>query len=196
MARWLTVFVEVPIATFNPVKTVFDLLRPEHQPEEKATLLYGISHVFPDQPVVLPHRCCACGLAVPGPGVLQGRQPADPPHRQGGTGHGRVVDTPAKVYLGLGRRQSLAEGRGMLFILPTMGLQAFCMRDMQFSIDIIWIADGKVAGIKPKLSPSFKGNVVSPVPVRLVLEVPGGFAESHGIKAGDPVVQNLPAEPK
>jgi hypothetical protein len=34
MARWLTVFVEVPIATFNPVKTVFDLLRPEHQPEE------------------------------------------------------------------------------------------------------------------------------------------------------------------
>ena len=34
MARWLTVFVEVPLATFNPVKTVFDLLRPEHQPEE------------------------------------------------------------------------------------------------------------------------------------------------------------------
>jgi hypothetical protein len=33
MARWLTVFVEVPLATFNPVKTVFDLLRPEHQPE-------------------------------------------------------------------------------------------------------------------------------------------------------------------
>ncbi len=39
MARWLTVFVEVPISTFNPVKTVFDLLRPEHQPEEKAPLL-------------------------------------------------------------------------------------------------------------------------------------------------------------
>jgi hypothetical protein len=34
MARWLTVFVEVPIITFNPVKTVFDLLRAEHQPEE------------------------------------------------------------------------------------------------------------------------------------------------------------------
>jgi len=34
MARWLTVFVEVPVTTFNPVKTVFDLLRPEHQPEE------------------------------------------------------------------------------------------------------------------------------------------------------------------
>jgi hypothetical protein len=31
MARWRTVFVEVPAATFAPVKTVFDLLRPQHQ---------------------------------------------------------------------------------------------------------------------------------------------------------------------
>lgn len=32
MARWNTVFVEIPLAAFNPVKTVYDLLRPEHQP--------------------------------------------------------------------------------------------------------------------------------------------------------------------
>lgn len=32
MAHWNTVFVEVPISTFNPVKTVMDLLRKEHQP--------------------------------------------------------------------------------------------------------------------------------------------------------------------
>ena len=31
MARWHTRFVEVPLAVFNPVKSVFDLLRPEHQ---------------------------------------------------------------------------------------------------------------------------------------------------------------------
>lgn len=31
MAYWNTVFVEVPLATFNPVKTVNDLLRKEHQ---------------------------------------------------------------------------------------------------------------------------------------------------------------------
>lgn len=31
MAGWNTVFVEVPVATFAPVKTVLDLLRPEHQ---------------------------------------------------------------------------------------------------------------------------------------------------------------------
>lgn len=31
MANWNTVFVEVPVRTFNPVKTVNDLLRPMHQ---------------------------------------------------------------------------------------------------------------------------------------------------------------------
>ena len=31
MSNWNTIFVEVPISTFNPVKTVNDLLRPEHQ---------------------------------------------------------------------------------------------------------------------------------------------------------------------
>ena len=34
MSDWSTVFVEVPIETFNPVKTVNDLLRPQHQPAE------------------------------------------------------------------------------------------------------------------------------------------------------------------
>ena len=34
MARWNTVFVEVHITTFSPVKVVTDLLRPEHQGDE------------------------------------------------------------------------------------------------------------------------------------------------------------------
>lgn len=32
MSDWNTVFIEVPASTFNPVKTVNDLLRPAHQP--------------------------------------------------------------------------------------------------------------------------------------------------------------------
>ena len=32
MAGWNTAFVEVPIGTFTPVKTIFDLLRDDHQP--------------------------------------------------------------------------------------------------------------------------------------------------------------------
>jgi hypothetical protein len=31
MASWNSVFVEVPAATFNPVKTLGDLLRPAHR---------------------------------------------------------------------------------------------------------------------------------------------------------------------
>ena len=33
MAKWITVFVEVPLTNFNPVKTVNDLLKPAHQPQ-------------------------------------------------------------------------------------------------------------------------------------------------------------------
>jgi hypothetical protein len=31
MSHWITVFVEVPLSTFNPVKTINDLLRPQHR---------------------------------------------------------------------------------------------------------------------------------------------------------------------
>jgi hypothetical protein len=31
MSNWNTVFVEVPLGTFNPVKTVNDLIRDQHQ---------------------------------------------------------------------------------------------------------------------------------------------------------------------
>lgn len=33
MADWNTIFVETPIITFNPVKVIVDLLRPQHQPK-------------------------------------------------------------------------------------------------------------------------------------------------------------------
>ncbi len=32
MSKWITIFVQVPLLTFNPVKTVNDLLKPAHQP--------------------------------------------------------------------------------------------------------------------------------------------------------------------
>jgi hypothetical protein len=35
MHYWNTVLVEVPLSTFNPIKTVNDLLRPGHQPKKK-----------------------------------------------------------------------------------------------------------------------------------------------------------------
>jgi hypothetical protein len=35
MSGWNTLFIEMPAETFNPIKTVFDLLQPNHQPGDK-----------------------------------------------------------------------------------------------------------------------------------------------------------------
>jgi uncharacterized membrane protein (UPF0127 family) len=98
-----------------------------------------------------------------------------------------VVRSPGKIYKGLGYRKELPPGQGMLFIMPRMELQNFCMRGMKFPLDIIWIARGKVAGVEKNVSPKFTGTVCSPEPVNFVLEVPAGFCERAGIKVGDPV---------
>lgn len=103
-----------------------------------------------------------------------------------------VVSTPPKLYQGLSHRKELPEGKGMLFLMDAARRHEFCMRDMLFAIDIIWIADGKVVGLHKHLSPSDKSSFHAPVPVRLILEVPGGFADRHGIKVGDPVVFQMP----
>ena len=98
-----------------------------------------------------------------------------------------VVRSPGKIYLGLGYRKGLPAGQGMLFLMPRMELQNFCMRGMKFPIDIIWIAQEKIVGIARNISPKFTGTLCSPRPVKFVLEVPGGFADRHGLKVGDPV---------
>jgi len=98
-----------------------------------------------------------------------------------------TVRTPDKLALGLGYRDQLPEGRGMLFFLPRREIQTFCMRGMQIPLDIIWITQGKVVGIEAQVAPTYEGNLFSPVPVEFVLEVPGGFAAKHGIKPGTQV---------
>jgi uncharacterized membrane protein (UPF0127 family) len=98
-----------------------------------------------------------------------------------------AVRTPEKLYRGLGYRKELPAGRGMLFLMPLVTVQEFCMRGMQFPIDIIWIFQGRIVGLKPNVSPQFTGTISSPQPVNVVLEVPGGFAEKYGIRVGDQV---------
>ena len=98
-----------------------------------------------------------------------------------------AVRTPERIYLGLGYRTDLPEGRGMLFFMPNQEVQIFCMRGMRLSLDFIWISAGRVAGLTRNVPPTFPGDLTSPAPVSQVLEVPGGFADRHGIKAGDPV---------
>jgi uncharacterized protein len=98
-----------------------------------------------------------------------------------------AVWTPERLFLGLSGRRELPEGRGMLFFMPAKAVQTFCMRGMRLPLDLIWITEGRVAGITPNVPRTFPGNLTSPEPVSQVLEVPAGFADRHGIKAGDRV---------
>ena len=98
-----------------------------------------------------------------------------------------AVRTPELLYLGLSYRSELPEGRGMLFFMPGKEVQSFCMRGMRLPLDLIWISDGRVAGVTRNVPATFPGDVISPGRVSQVLEVPAGFADRHGIKAGDPV---------
>ena len=104
-----------------------------------------------------------------------------------------VVQTPEKLYQGLGYRRELPAGRAMLFFMPRVEVQNFCMRGMQFPIDIIWIVQGKIVGLEKNIPPEFPGTLSSPRPVNFVLETPAGFADTYGIKVGDRV--NWPERP-
>jgi uncharacterized membrane protein (UPF0127 family) len=97
-----------------------------------------------------------------------------------------VVGTPEKMYLGLGKRPGLPEGRGMLFVMPSRQIQEFCMRDMRFALDFIWLVPGRVAGLTKNVSPQDQQACYrSPEPVNYILEVPAGFCDRNGIKVGD-----------
>ena len=97
-----------------------------------------------------------------------------------------VVGSMEKMYLGLGKRPELPEGRGMLFVMPSPAVQNFCMRDMRFALDFIWIESGRVAGLTKNVSPDDQeACYYSPEPVKFVLEVPAGFCDRHGLQAGD-----------
>ncbi len=98
-----------------------------------------------------------------------------------------AVNTAEKLYQGLSYRRELAEGRGMLFFLPGIAVQSFCMRGMRFPLDLVWIADGRVTGITRNVPSTFPGELPSPTPVNYVLEVTGGFADKYGVKVGDRV---------
>lgn len=97
-----------------------------------------------------------------------------------------VADTSEERALGLGGRDSLPDSRGMLFVFATDGLYSFWMKDVPFSIDILWIDSRKrVVYVAERVSPeSYPDAFVSPVFARYVLEVPSGFSREHGVGVG------------
>jgi uncharacterized membrane protein (UPF0127 family) len=100
-----------------------------------------------------------------------------------------IADNSANQELGLGNRSNLPDGEGMLFIFTTDSEEAFWMKDMHFSIDMVWISvEGNIVYMAQDISPdTYPENFVPTSPARYVLELPAGYAQAHGFKVGDTV---------
>ncbi len=100
----------------------------------------------------------------------------------------QVADDPAERERGLSGRAQLPSGTGLLFTYPEAAPRAYWMPDMNFSIDLAWIADGRVLGVQT-LAPCVSGTrcqrYPSPGAVDSVLEVPAGALA--GTAPGTPV---------
>lgn len=100
--------------------------------------------------------------------------------------------TALEEMRGLSFRANLAEGAGMLFEFSP-SIQNFWMKDMNFPIDIIWIANNKVVGFaqnaKPQPGVPLWGLTIysSPDDVNQVLEVNAGIVAKDNITIGDAV---------
>jgi uncharacterized membrane protein (UPF0127 family) len=110
-----------------------------------------------------------------------------------------VAKTRSEQALGLGDRDSLDWGRGMLFPYESPGFMTFWMRRMRFDIDIVWIRDRRIVGIEefvpyPREQHEPPATVRAPELVDMVLEVPAGFARAHGWRRGDRIAVSGLAE--
>src|SRR3989344_3235869 len=107
-----------------------------------------------------------------------------------------LAETPEAHARGLSGRQSLDEDQGMLFVFSkgSPAAPGFWMKDMNFPIDIIWLApvesgnkkDLEVVYIKKNAHPDFYPEIYRPDAsarrIGYVLEVVAGFSERNDLK--------------
>ena len=106
-----------------------------------------------------------------------------------------LADTPDKRIRGLSGRVSLESGTGMLFIFEKPERFRFWMREMEITLDIVWIGSNcEVVDVSenvpfpdpetpldelPRFSPESRA--------KFVLEINGGEAAESGLGVGDSV---------
>lgn len=100
-----------------------------------------------------------------------------------------VADTLETRAQGLSGRKELKDHEGMFFIFEEVGLHGIWMKDMNFSIDIIWFDEyAEIIHIAQDIKPSTYPEVFTPpTKSKYVLEVPAGFVKQEGIKLGDKI---------
>jgi uncharacterized protein len=97
-----------------------------------------------------------------------------------------VVDTPETRAQGLMYRQELAPDAGMLFDFREERVTSFWMQNTFIPLDMIFVAaDGVVKTVHVNARPHDPTTISSQVPVRFVLEIPGGRSEEIGLEPGD-----------
>ena len=107
-----------------------------------------------------------------------------------------VVDTPEGRQQGLMFRQELADDAGMLFDFQQEREVSFWMRNTFIPLDMIFVgSDGVVKTIHVNARPQDPTSIPSQVPVRFVLEIPGGRSEEIGLKPGDTMEHPLVGTP-
>jgi len=102
-----------------------------------------------------------------------------------------VADTRHERRTGLSEHDSLAEGRGMLFVYDSEGRHTYVMRNMSFGIDIVYVgADNRITEIHEarKPGPNENGEAMEyPGRGQYVLEVPKGYMADNNVTEGDRV---------
>jgi uncharacterized membrane protein (UPF0127 family) len=100
------------------------------------------------------------------------------------TYHLETVTTEAAKQKGLGGRNSMAANSGMLFPYTAAGQQCFWMKDMRFSLDILWLDSAhKIVKIEPNLAPKTYPQTYCAV-AQYVIELNAGQAARAGLHVG------------
>ncbi len=96
------------------------------------------------------------------------------------------VDTEESRRKGLSGRQSMPRGQGMLFDFDQPGQHCIWMKDMKFSLDIIWLdEDRRVTKIQENAHPdSYPETFCPDQPARYVIEVNSGVAAEMRLSRG------------
>lgn len=98
-----------------------------------------------------------------------------------------VASTPKERERGLGGWEKLKNDQGMLFVYTDPGEYCMWMKDMKFSIDIVWFGnDKKVVSTEKNVNPNTYPQAFCPsADARYVLELPAGSVERYDINTGN-----------
>lgn len=101
-----------------------------------------------------------------------------------------VRDTPTTRAMGLSGRESLKENDAMLFAFPNVGTWGIWMKDMKFSIDILWLdRDRAIVHIEKNVSPESYPTIFFPKSESLyVIELGAGIVDKIGASVGDKIL--------